>query len=407
MIFVRKTDQQLQLERAEAMAQRPREPLTVSPYRRVIQPKRRVFLMGMTGLAGTFLLPDKSRACQVVTTAAPSGFPGQSTNPVGYTAYSGYTGTLTTGPGSFSNNGTYSLFKFDGGTSAVALGSTTGRTFNGCYFGSSSGSGSQSVVTGSGPITFNFCTFGPSPSVVGGTFPPQPPSGGGYSTWPTGTTPIAAASGYQYGPISNGSSVPAGGMTFNSCDIWACGNGCVFSHTNSSNPVTYNNCWYHDPRSGSTGDHEDGFGDVQSAANDFIQSLTINGCTVAMVGNTQCLAMQTQSTTTLSNITITNNFWAGNQTILAVGANNAAPFNPSPPPTNYVFTGNVLGPTPAAGGAIMNSSQAVAFAMSGSGNKWRTNTFAGGTYPQVGTVTAGNFLWPDVSAHATDWTGAF
>lgn len=402
MIFVRKTDQQLQLERAEEMMRRPREPLVSLPYRKLIEPKRRVFLMGLTGLAGTFLLPDKSRACQVVT-GGPTGFPGQSTNPVGYTAYSGYTGTLTTGPGSFANNGTYSLFEFDGGTSAVALGSTTGRTFNGCYFGSSSGSGSQSVVTGSGPITFNFCTFGPSPSVVGGTFPPQPPSGGGYSTWPTGTTPIAAASGYQYGPISNGSSVPSGGMTFNSCDIWACGNGCVFSHTNGSNPVTYNNCWYHDARSGSTGDHEDGFGDVQSATTgDFVQFLTINSCTAASVGNTQALAMQTAGNTLVDNLTITNNFWAGFGSTLQLGA-----IYTSATVTNYVFTGNVIGATPAAASSVWQGSSNALFGTSGSGNKWRTNTFAGGTYTSIGTVAAGRFLWPNGSNNATDWTGAF
>ena len=143
-------------------------------------------------------------------------------------------------------------------------------------------------------------------------------------------------------------------------------------------------------------------GDVQSASGDYVSYLTINGCTIAALGNTQGLAMQTSSTFTLNNVTITNNYWAGFGYTLQIGAS-----YPSTPPTNYVFTGNVIGATPKAVYGPLYSSQAALFGVSGSGNKWRNNTYAGSTYASIGTVPAGYYMWPDGTAHATDWTGAY
>ena len=340
--------------------------------------------------------------------SGPVGFPGQSTNPVGYAAAPGYPGTLTPASGGFVNNATYSFLLIDGGTSTPSI-NATGTTFIGCYIGSST-----SAVTGHaqlnalGPITLNYTTIGPSWSVIGGTFPPMPPGGGGYTTWPTALgNGIPATQGTDYGPVSGGSSTPAGGMNFQNCDNWAFSNGVVFSKTNSSNPLTFNNCWIHDPCAPFSGAHTDGIGDVQGdASGDYIEFLTINHCTVACNCNSNLLAFQFNGSapTLMNNVTITNNYWTANcSAVLATGLNPLTTV-----PTNYVFTGNVVAPYLLPEFDVLYENATARFSISGSGNKWRTNTILPASWPQVGSVTSANpYLWPNATANATDFTGPF
>lgn len=362
---------------------------------------RRAFLLGSTT---AFLVSGRRTArAWIHGSAGISGFPGQPGNPVGFAAAPGYTGSLTAGGASSSGGASHIMF--DGGTSAVVLGGSGPQTYNGCYFGSSSGATSQRVVTSSVKNTFNFCTFGPSPSVVGGSFPPQPPSGGGYASWPTlNGTGIAQVDGYQYGPVNDGAANIA--VDFESCDIWGFANGIVFAKINSSNAITANNCWIHDPRNPApSGDHTDLFGDIQSQSGDFLGSVTLNGCTVACFGNTQDLAIQSQNDMVINGLTVSNNYFAGNEVTLQVGTFGVSGL--ATPPLDYVFTGNVIGPTPTAGSSLVAHDFTSQFSVGGSGNKWRTNMILAGTYPGIGVVAVTSFFWPDGTAHATDFSGAF
>jgi hypothetical protein len=81
-------------------------------------------------------------------------------------------------------------------------------------------------------------------------------------------------------------------------------------------------------------------------------------------------------------------------------------------PNHIVFTGNVFGPLPIPQFGLQPENDTANFSISGSGNQWRNNTFLGGNYTcaQVncpGNIAAGQFMWPDGSAHAADFTGAF
>jgi hypothetical protein len=327
-----------------------------------------------------------------------TAWPGQLGNPVGYAAAPGFPGTLTPWPGgSFTAGATYKYYIFDGKTGVAAAINAANVTFIGCYFGCSSGAGSTTCVTiGSScnPV-FKYCTFAPSPSQVGGSFPPMPPNGGGYTNWPTGSgVGIAATLGYQYGPGSTGAALRSA-MTFDHCDIWGSANGCVFSHVTQTNFATYTDCWIHDARNPSLGDHTDGLGDVQSSANDVVSFLTVHHCTIASVGNTQGIALQMQSSDTMTNCTFTNNYVAGFGYTINMG--NVSGFTPNPY-TNILFTDNVIGASPAPGFGPLYSRFSTPFNTSGSGNVWRRNTFQGGT-------NNGKYLWPDGSINATDWAG--
>jgi hypothetical protein len=236
----------------------------------------------------------------------------------------------------------------------------------------------------------------------------MPPAGGGYSTWPSGNSLGGlAAYGNQYGPLTNGSGVPAGGITITNCDIYWLGNGNVFSHTNSSNPYVMRNTWIHDMYDPTDGSHQDGVGDVQSTSGDYIEHLILDHNTVASIGNTQALAMQSERDWIFNNAQITNNFWAGYGWTFTLGVTGL-----TTTPTNMTVTGNVFGPSPNPLFGIQPDNDTAIFSRSGSGNQWRNNTFLGGNYQcsEVtcpGNIPAGYYMWPDGSAHATDFTGAF
>src|SRR6185437_8782638 len=122
-----------------------------------------------------------------------------------------------------------------------------------------------------------------------------------------------------------------------------------------------------------------GIGDVQSASGDYIEYVVINHCTIAITPAgalaAQALAFQAGSTWTFNNITVTNCYFAGFGYTIETGAS-----YPTTQPTNYTFTGNVIGPTPTANYGVMSETPTTAFNTSGSGNQWRNNTFIAGTY---------------------------
>lgn len=344
-----------------------------------------------------------------------SGFPGQPGNQVGFAAAPGYPGSLT--PASGSNlTGSASYKLFDTGTSQVGI-TGTGFTFTGCYFGVSTNAntGSQGWINyiSGGGHTFNYCTFGPSPSAVGGSFPPQPPTGGGYSNWPSqrGTTDsvgIDYTLGNQYGVVGNGSVVPPGGVNLQSCDIWGFSNGAVlFSKTNGSNPITVNNCWMHDPCLAPPGAHTDVIGDVQSESGDFVEFFTMTNSTCAGVSS-EGLALQFEDDVIANNITITGNYFSNAASfVLYLGI-----VGISTPATNFVFSDNTLSAvfTPEFG-VIADGSYpeyaTPAFSVSGSGNKWRNNMVLPGDYSQFTADETTPYLWPDSTPNATDFTGPF
>lgn len=351
-----------------------------------------------------------------VVGTGPSGFPGQAGNPVGYAAAPGYPGSLTSASGT--NITASASFKlFDTGTSQVGI-SGTNLTFTGCYFGVSTNAdtGSQGWINylSGGGHTFNFCTFGPSPSVVGGSFPPQPPGGGGYTNWPsqrgsTDSVGIPFAQGNQYGVTGNGSVVPPGGLSVQNCDIWGFSNGAaLFSHTNASNPITVNNTWMHDPCLAPPGAHTDVLGDVQSATGDTVTHCTITNNTIAGVSS-EGPAFQFENDITTNNVTITGNYVSCAASFMLY----LAIVGISTPATNWVFSNNTITAVFTAQFGIIADGTfptyaAPAFSVSGSGNKWRNNIILPGSYAQVGTVTSGTpFLWPDATANSSDWAGAF
>ena len=381
-------------------------PAIIRPARAMVVP-RRFSLAGGAGLISPSRRPILATATQNLSfsVAGGGGFPGQPGNPVGFAAAPGYPGSLTAmAVSSIASGQTYNYKLFDNGTSAIHI-SATNCTFNGCYFGAStsvSTSQAHTTWTGGNNIS-NFCTFAPSPSVVGGTFPPQ---AGGYSTWPCGpTATLPAVYGNNYGCVGGGNTPPpTGGLIFNSCDMWGYSNGVVFSKVAQTNPLAFNNCWIHDPNIQYDGNHTDGIGDVQSQATDYIQYLTINGCTIAVICNSNDIAFQPSSPSSwlMNNNQITNNYITSTASYVVQSGLNRT----TTAPTNNVFTGNVFSAYLACEYGVLYENDTSIFSTSGSGNLWRNNQILPGTYNQVGTVTAAApYLWPNATANATDFTG--
>ena len=332
-------------------------------------------------------------------------YPGQSGDPVGYSAICAGSLTVVT---SFTANTTYHCIEVDAGTSSVNI-NASGVSIIGAYLGASTG-GNNSVqaVTSSGAVQplLDYVTVGASPSVYG-SFPPVPPSSG---AWPSGTATVPSNLGNCYGVLSNGSPTPAGGYTITDSDIWGLGNGINFSQVTSANPVTFSNDWVHDNMlTGSQCTHTDGLGDVASRSGDEISHLTVDHSTIAGYTNSNDLALQFHSgdNTIYNNTLYTNNFLAGSSYTIDLGFEGASAGS-----TNVVFFGNVIGPTPTPYFGQNYSNWTSDFSTSGSGNLWRLNTWAGGDYlctggcgTPIGNVPAGYYWYPDGTAHSTDFTG--
>lgn len=323
-------------------------------------------------------------------------------------------GTLSSGTyqGNFSANTTYTGYLFDLGSANTMKVNAANVTFVGCYFGSSD-STTATITCATGPVTFSYCTHGPSPSVVGGSFPPLPPTNdGGYITWPSDVGQgndeglNGTKLGYGYGPMTDGAqSWPTGGGAyFYANDMWGSyqGPASLVTGIGATNPGLWDGCWMHDPpyNPPAVGAHCDCF-NYEVGGSPTITHVTLNNCVCAGNWNGRPYAMQIGGV--FNNFTITNNYFDGGNYIYELGSNEA-----STAPTNYIFCGNVTGYGMLVDFGMVYQDCTSEFSVSASGNKWRNNTFFGGSdYAGIGNVPAGYFMYPNGSAHATDFTGAY
>lgn len=353
------------------------------------------------------------------------GFPGQPGNPVGFAHAPGFTslttfsGTLTSG-----TSGAHQVYSFKdfipSGTNSTVVDSLSYIDFIGCRFQSNatgeSNAGSAVVVGGSDHITFTYCSFTPKASLY--TSPPGGawPSAGSYPNTPsplTFTTDVNCINGndgYQYGCNVN----DTGPVSWDHCDFWGFGqNGPGFFSTTAQ--MIVNECWIHDACNQSPLDyHTDGLGYQNSGTGP--NNVSITGCTIASLGNSNGIAWQ-QATAGYDNIIMTGNYISGYGNMIALGlAGNTFGLS------NSTFSNNVIGTDVQWWDALLYNDYTAMF--SGSGNTWSNNTlnvvpgsinWPGGhpygdtgdpdsaSTPTFSSADDGKFVWPDATLHATDF----
>lgn len=216
--------------------------------------------VSLTGAPGAATLAAPAGSSTVTGGAEVAGPRG----PVGYTAWSGYTGSLTAWPGgNVATSGTYDNYHFTAGISITAA----DVTLRGCFF-EVSGASAACVVPKNTGITLEYCTF--APTTVG--------------------TPTAYANGYQYGWCADGSfGGNAPGATLDHCDIYGFGNAVDIQGGSASEPILFTDCWIHDPRDPGGTDHTDGLGTMNGADTSHV---TVTHCTIEAAANTNAIAFQ-------------------------------------------------------------------------------------------------------------------
>jgi hypothetical protein len=331
----------------------------------------------------------------------PGGFPGQAGNPVGYEAAPGYPGSLTkwTGGNVLASSGTagspvvYNFQDFVAGSAGTLI-SGSHLKFVGCRFQSNDVENYNVEVTGS-DITFEYSSV--TPLVTLATAPPHeawPSAGAGEQLTGNGTGyQINGNDGYEYGlNLLNGP------VTLDHCDIWGFGNAVTFMSTTAQ--MTIQNCWIHDAADAAAqGYHTDGPGYLNNGAAP--QNVSILNNTIASIGNTNGIALQTVSSP-YGNITMSGNYLSGFGYTADVGHETVGS-------THMTFTNNVLGTDlpwifgPIYGNTTTLYSQAT--------NTWSGNTLKvlAGTSPVSGSQWQwsaqdnGQYLWPDTTTHTTDF----
>lgn len=346
-------------------------------------------------------------------------FPGQTGNPVGYSAY-GQLGTTTWPGGTFVSgtasqptiyrgyvfsgpvmvSGQYIQFvscDFDSGTGGVNI-TGSNISFIGSRFQSNDVENYNVQTTGTN-ITFSYDSFTPLASFY--TTPPGsawPSAGTGQNTT-TQTTDLNAINGndgYEYGIA-----IDAGGpVTIDHSDFWGFGNAIVLMGISSQINITNN--WIHDAANASPqAYHTDGPGYLNGAAGP--SNVLIQGNTIASLGNTNGLAFQA-ATSGYNNMQFKSNYLSGFGYLIALGrAGGGIGF------TNSSFENNVIGTDIQwVFGPIYNN---YTTDFSGSGNTWTGNTI----HILSGTASAntsgftfnssqnGYYIWPDSSLHSTDF----
>jgi len=178
------------------------------------------------------------------------------------------------------------------------------------------------------------------------------------STTPSNANAINGNKGYEF--ALNVSFVGSGPIWMDSCDMWGFGDAIVLP-SSTSNQFTITNTWMHDitnPTEQSY--HTDGPGYTNGAGGP--SNVLIAGNAVAMLGNTNALALQA-ATSGYANIYINENFWSGNNATIAFCQPGSVQC------TNSTFYGNTFGTDVRASGPIYNPGAAL-----GSGSVWACNT---------------------------------
>jgi hypothetical protein len=279
---------------------------------------------------------------------AQSPWPGQNGNSVGYAAYGdgvlGTTscGTLTNGTStsyklyskctvsSGAVNINYAIFSQVDFTTDTAV-SGSNLVFIGCRFQSNSTEYYNVMPTGSN-LAFLYSSVTPLASFY--TSPPGltwPSAGAGKNTTvqTTGTNAINGNDGYEYG-----FNITAGGpVTIDHSDIWGFGNAIVFYSTSTQMTVTNN--WIHDAANASPQSyHTDGPGYLNGS--DGPSNITIQGNTIASLGNTNGIAFQA-ATSGYNNMQIFGNYLSGFGYTIAAGQPGNTSFS------NSLIVNNVWG----------------------------------------------------------------
>jgi hypothetical protein len=336
---------------------------------------------------------------------SPGGYPGQPGNPVGFAAAPGYPGTLEpwTGGDTVATSGTagnptvYSFYDFVPGQ---AQGGTfiTGShlKFVGCRFQSNDVENYNVQVTGS-DVTFEYCSVTPLVSLAAA--PPHeawPSAGAGQQLTGNGTGyQIDGNSGYEYGFALNS----GGPVSIDHCDIWGFGNAVTFMDTTAQ--MTVSSSWIHDAADAAAQKyHTDGPGYLNGGVPP--QNVSIQGNTIASIGNTNGIAFQA-ATSAYQNIVVSGNYLSGFGYTSDMGLPGSTSGD-----TNMQFTNNVFGTDlPWVYGPIY-ADQTALFGQAT--NKWSGNTLKvlAGTSPVSGSwqwtsAQDGQFVWPDASTHTSDF----
>ncbi len=324
---------------------------------------------GGTTTTSTSRSTTPSSAATTSTTTSTSssgsaaGFPNSKNT--GYKNAPGYPGQLTTCSGPIKSNTTYKFCNFSGGASiGTASNPVSNVTFIGTRFASNALQDANVAIYGDN-ISFDYSSFEPSA---------------------VSKTPVSYNQGYQYGIDIR----RAGTVTVNHSDFWGWGNGIQFGQSSQAKPLVVMNSWFHDARSDGGGvDHTDAILSNEGGPS----YMVFDHNTIASVGNTQGLALQTVSRA-YDHVTITNNYFSGFAYTVAIGE--------TIPSTNVTFTGNVFGTDfkPVYGPLYSSTKWGT------SGNVWKNNKWhvVPGSY-YTPTSDDGKFWLPNGSKSTADFAG--
>ena len=330
--------------------------------------------------------------------APPAGtFPGQASNLVGYANAPGYPGSLTPHATTGFVSGTpgsptvYSFLDIDGGTTGTSITGVHDITFVGCRFQSN---GNWAMRSEGGTIRYEYCSF--TPRTIYYTVPPGQawPSagmGGTSTTMVIDVNCIDGAKSYQFGLMTYG-----GTQYIYKCDFWGWGNAVTMW---DDFPTTVDQCWVHDAADATFGAyHHDGVGFLGPTTPP--QDMTVTGCTIASLGNTQGVAMQS-APGTFTRTKILGNYISGFGYAADFYLPNATPLVSACETRNNIWNSSV----PWLFGPIYGNPVAI---FTSTGNLWRNNKFSyypGTTPAGISSPAAqdGKFLWPDGTLSTTDF----
>lgn len=285
---------------------------------------------------------------------------------VGYTAWSGYTGSLTTFSGdSFTSNTTYQGYYFPEGAFVGSADSNVSNvTFRGCRF-QSAGDDAVAVALFGDNLVFDYCSVEPN----------------------TSAPPVSHAQGHQIAVEGEGAfNTSIAQLTMTHCDLWGSAQGINVMGATQTKPQVFTDCWIHDARADGGVDHTDGIGCEHSPGAGAY--MTIDHCTIESLGNTNGIAFQGG---TWDHLTITNNVIGGWGYGVHIGDT----------VSNIIFTDNVFSTRLQ---AVFGPLYDGAFATS-SGSSWRRNKWSVPAGAAWGNPTHDGYFWiPDASDSPTDDT---